>query len=69
MASEAGYRKTTRQTSLHRRPGAMNAADMLQLRRTNTAIPFYLLMAVDGVHDAGEDVDEEGGGEEEAGVF
>ena len=34
-----------RQTSLHRRPGALHAADMVQLQHFNRSIPFYMLLS------------------------
>ena len=34
-----------RQTSLHRRPGALHAVDMVQLQHFNRSIPFYMLFS------------------------
>ena len=34
-----------RQTSLHRRPGALYAADMVQLQHFNRSISFYMLLS------------------------
>ncbi|CAB1102251.1 unnamed protein product [Ectocarpus sp. CCAP 1310/34] len=45
MASQLQYRKTDRQSSLHARPGAMHAADMVHLRHLNRSIPFYMLLS------------------------
>ncbi|CAB1096548.1 unnamed protein product [Ectocarpus sp. CCAP 1310/34] len=47
MASQLQYRKTVRQSSLHARPGAMHAADMVHLRPLNRSIPFYMLLLSD----------------------
>ncbi|CAB1103879.1 unnamed protein product [Ectocarpus sp. CCAP 1310/34] len=45
MASQLQYHKTVRQSSLHARPGAMHAADMVHLRHLNRSIPFYMLLS------------------------
>lgn len=62
MSMDPPYRTATRQTSLHQRPGALNAADMVELRRLNVAIPFFLLMGMGDDDDACA-VGAEGGGE------
>ena len=45
MSSQLQHRKTFRQTSLHRRTGALHAADMVQLQHFNRSIPFYMLLS------------------------
>ncbi|CAB1100437.1 unnamed protein product [Ectocarpus sp. CCAP 1310/34] len=47
MASQLQYRKAVRQSSLHARPGAMHAADMVHFRPLDRSIPFYMLFLSD----------------------
>ena len=45
VMSTVEYRKTGRQTSLHRRPGVLRATDMVQLQHFNRSISFYMLLS------------------------
>ena len=45
MSSQLQYRKKGRQTSRHRRLGALHAADMKQLQLFNRSTPFYTLLS------------------------
>ena len=58
MSSQLQYRKIVRQTSLHHRPGALHAADMVQPQHFNRGIPFYMIFSDtrEGGHGCLEDI-------------